>query len=419
MKKIVFALLIFLSGFGQEQPRCPEKTLLKSKKNYQQRIDALKNLDNLPKSPNARISVGLVYRIPVVVHVIHNNRSLSIGGETNQNISKEQILSQLKVLNDDYRNKMSPQNFNSNGSDVELEFFLATKDPEGKPTSGIIRVFNDQADYDLNSELEFVSSLSYWDSKKYLNVWVLALTDGYLGYGELPFLPSLGLEDQQNEKIDGIFVDYRNFGKGIGTSTIRNDRPIYSYGRTLTHEIGHWLGLFHTWGDAFCGDDLVEDTPTTNSANQTKFCRDKFSNCGGIRTRNLIENYMDYSPDSCMNSFTNGQKIRMRTVIEKFPNRRLVTLNGESMSLPQSAVLAVDVFPNPVSDKLFYRTLLPKQSKIFIEIFNETGNSLYQEAKNTTESYVDEIDVQNFKPGIYLIKINNEEASKTIRFFKN
>ena len=419
MKKIVLFLSIFFAGFSQEKPRCPENTLLKSKKEYLQRIDALKNLEILPEIPNARIGVGLVYKIPIVVHVIHNNRSLTIGGETNQNISKEQIQSQIKVLNDDYRNKTSTQNFNPSGSDVELEFFLATKDPDGKPTTGIIRVFNDQADYDLDSELEFVSSLSYWDSKKYLNVWVLELTDGYLGYGELPFLPSLGLEDQQNEKIDGIFVDYRNFGKGIGTSTIKNDRPIYSYGRTLTHEIGHWLGLFHTWGDAFCGDDLVEDTPTTNSANQTKFCRDKFSNCGGIRTRNLIENYMDYSPDSCMNSFTNGQKIRMRTVIEKFQNRRLVTLNGESMSLPQSTVLAVDVFPNPVVNKLFYRTLLPKQSKIFIEIFNETGNSLYQEVKSTTESYVDEIDVQNFKPGIYLIRINNEEASKTIRFFKN
>ena len=140
------------------------------------------------------------------------------------------------------------------------------------------------------------------------------------------------------EKTDGVFIDYRAFGIG-GAITSR----LYNLGRTTTHEVGHWLGLIHTWGDTDCGDDYCADTPPAERGNQSASCGPIFSNCSGVRTRNMTENYMDYSPDSCMNIFTKNQSERMMAVIEKSP-RRARLVKYWCAKLPFSATFVVIIF---------------------------------------------------------------------------
>jgi Pregnancy-associated plasma protein-A/Secretion system C-terminal sorting domain len=420
MKYILFFLFIFQTSFSQELKRCFDSTMMVNNSFHRLKNSNLKSLDDIRMPKNARKFEGIV-KIPVVVHIIHNNKTLAIGGANNGNISRDQVLTQIQVLNEDFRHKTGTLGFGNGGADTEIEFFLAIKDPNGNPTTGINRIYEASPSFDLNRDLSFMASLSYWDSKKYLNVWVTTLQKGYLGYGSTPYVPSLDLTDEEIDTEDGVFVDHRNFGKKIGTANSTDEsRVIYNYGRTLTHELGHWLGLYHTWGDEFCGDDYVDDTPTTNSANQTRFCREKFSTCNGTRTRNLIENYMDYTPDSCMNMFTEGQKIRMRKVIELAPSRRMVALNGASMLLPKTSNLEASIFPNPVSNYLFFKVLIPDNQQISIDLIDNTG--FVYLARKTIEkinSFVDEIDVQQLKQGLYLLRISTQTETKVVRFFKN
>lgn len=267
---------------------------------------------------------GTVYRIPVVVHVIHNNSSGIIGGHQNSNISDEQIRSQIDVLNEDYRRKEGTLGFNTNpvGADMEIEFCLASRDPQGNYCSGILRKYNTAASFTPNDD-KYLKSLSYWPNDQYLNIWTTTLTDTdgslLLGYSHYPGGSGLpGLAPVDGEALtDGIVILHKAFGRNTGTVS----KP-YNLGRTATHEIGHWLGgLLHPWGDSYCGNDFVDDTPAQQDANYEAGCQMKTSVCNGKSSIDMIENYMQYTGDKCMNIFTRDQKLRMRTVLETSPAR--------------------------------------------------------------------------------------------------
>ncbi|MBK9936096.1 MAG: zinc metalloprotease [Cytophagaceae bacterium] len=314
MKKLIFNLIVFglmisHDVFSQNiMKKCaiPEnrsERILQQNRKLQDKIDEF-----LLKTDFSGRKEEKVIKIPVVIHVIHNNLAGIIGGKDNGNISDEQIYSQIKVLNEDYRKLANTPGFNSSpvGADMMIEFFLAKTDPTGKPTTGINRVYNSKKEFDVFNDNYLLSNLSYWDSAKYLNIWVTTLADNYLGYAEFPGgnFDGLELEDIDAE-IDGAIIDHHAFGRQIGTA---ND-GVYTYGRTLTHEIGHWFGLIHTWGDEYCGTDYCEDTPPAERGNLGIKCNAIFSECKGTRTQNMIENFMDYTADSCMNIFTSDQKI--------------------------------------------------------------------------------------------------------------
>lgn len=241
---------------------------------------------------------GTVRIIPVVFHVIH------IYGD--ENISKAQIEDQMRVINEDYSrtNKDASKTrsqFVSRAADMEIEFKLARKDPNGNCTEGITRTFSKLTD----GGDELVKDLIRWDYRKYLNIWVIkriardASGEGIvLGYATLPYATS--------SASDGIVLISSRVGS-IGTSTIGNA------GRVLTHEIGHWLGLLHPFqsgcgsncsstGDRVCDTPPVSDPsfgcPTTNNT-----CNNDSPN-----ELDMVENYMDYANGSCQNAFTNGQK---------------------------------------------------------------------------------------------------------------
>lgn len=328
-----------------------------------------------------------VLKIPVVVHVVHNNASGRVGGVDNSNISEEQIHSQIEVLNEDYRRRSGTLGYNSNpvGTDMQIEFFLANIDPNGLPSTGINRVYTQRRSFNIFTETRTISDLSYWDSNRYLNIWVTTISNGYLGYAEFPIGNFDGLETVDiDERIDGVFVDFRAFGRKIGAT----EDP-YSHGRTTTHEIGHWLGLIHTWGDVRCGTDFCEDTPPAEAANNTLVCTPVFSNCRGVRTQNMIENYMDYTVDSCMNTFTQDQSNRVRAILE-ISKRRKTLLANALIFEPSTEPLILRVLGNPVeSNYLNFQVLVDAPKDFTVEVIDNLGRVVYKkEFENSVSKYI-------------------------------
>ena len=231
-----------------------------------------------------------VVTIPVVFHVVYANGT--------QNISDAQIMSQLQILNDDFRRLNSDaDNTWSQAADSEVEFCLATNDPQGNPTDGILRVSTSVSSFGTSDNVKFSSSggSDAWPAGSYLNFWVCNVGGGILGYAQFP---------GGSAATDGVVCDYRYVGD-MGTATAPFD-----LGRTATHEVGHWLNLYHIWGDGNCNqDDQVSDTPNSDAANFG--CATGHQSCSST---DMVQNYMDYSDDACMNLFTSGQKTRMQAL---------------------------------------------------------------------------------------------------------
>lgn len=239
-----------------------------------------------------------VYTIPVVVHIIYRTGA--------QNISDLRVAEQLQVLNEDYRRTNSdasniPTDFAGIVADTEIEFCLATKDPNNNSTTGITRTQTSVTNIGSGNSYYSTASggIDIWDPNKYLNIWVCELGSGLLGFTYTPGGAPNG--------ADGVVIGYQYFGK-TGASA-----P-YNGGRTTTHEVGHWLNLQHVWGPGNGGcnqDDGVSDTPLQDASNGGCPSHPSTS-CG---TPDMFMNYMDYVNDNCMNSFTTGQKTRMRAAI--------------------------------------------------------------------------------------------------------
>ncbi|AQG82118.1 M43 family zinc metalloprotease [Spirosoma montaniterrae] len=275
-------------------------------------------------SANGRVAAPVV-TIPVIVHVVHNGEAVGTG----RNISAAQVQAQLETLNEDFRRKPGTRGFNDNpvGADIEIEFCLATVDPQGRTMAerGIDRVNGNRSTWDRDAIEGVLKPSSFWDPNKYFNIWVVefASADRLLGYAQFPSQSGLpGIPSQSPASTDGVVVTYRSFGNAEkGTFPVM--QAPYNLGRTLTHEVGHWLGLRHIWGDANCGDDFCGDTPP--QASESRGCQIGRVSCGGV---NMVQNYMDYSDDGCFNIFTNDQKARMRAVIDISPRRNsLITSN--------------------------------------------------------------------------------------------
>jgi Pregnancy-associated plasma protein-A len=387
----------------------------KKRQTFEQSVKAIIT-KNKPLS-GKKSAITELLRIPVVVHVIHNNAALTIGGKSNANISDEQIKSQIEVLNEDYRRKANTLGFNTNpvGTDMNIEFYLAETDPDGNTTNGITRKFSDKQTFDPFSDADqaLLSKLSYWPSDCYLNIWTTALANNYLGFSAFPYAPNIsGLEYEGDKKVDGVFIDYRYFGRNTDVITSK----YYKFGRTTTHEVGHWLGLIHTWGDEDCGDDYVGDTPVAQNANLTVFCNDKFSNCKGTRTRNMIENYMDYTIDSCMNVFTIGQMQRVDSVFKDSDSRK--KLVECSARLPESEIIDLQITPNPAIGSINGNLLFKGESDAEIIIFDQKGNEIDRQVFIKKKSFKFSYPIYNLSPGIYIIyaRVQGQQTTKKIYF---
>lgn len=265
-----------------------------------------RRLQDLVRSPRATTRVAPRV-IPVVVHVIYRNAE--------ENISDDQVNSQIAVLNRDFRMKNPdvagvPEPFKPLASDARVEFELARVDPEGQPTVGITRTHTVVPRFFSDNAMKFSAQggKDAWDGTRYLNFWVCpeiivheAGDLAALGYAQFPGgLPA----------TDGVAIIHRAFGN-VGTAVAP-----FNLGRTATHEVGHWLDLFHIWGDqdGCKGDDQVDDTPLQEKGNRG---RPTFPNitCNNGPNGDLFMNYMDYVDDTAMFMFTTGQVARMQATL--------------------------------------------------------------------------------------------------------
>lgn len=411
---VVLSVFWSTLSMGQEVKRCANHDYALSKLGSNPQLLRARDVfeQKIKEATEARRQARIgetTIRIPVVVHVIHSNSSGTIGGTKNTNISDEQIFTQIQVLNEDYRRKTGTNGFNANpvGADMNIEFYLATRDPNGSPTAGITRTFNAQQTFDIEYEFPKLAELIYWPSDRYLNIWVADLSGQFLGYAQFPSVdgvPPFSLLSNDIAKVDGVYLDYEAFGTN-GAVTNGSFRRSYNLGRTCTHEIGHWLGLIHIWGDNFCGEDYCDDTPEAENSNDSGTCNAIFSTCSGSRTQNMIENYMDFSYDKCMNIFTLDQKQRVRSVFELSPRRRAIAL--QSYSTPVES-LTVNIIQNPTTNIVSAEILVKGTQDVTIELYDLSGRVHFKSYTAQTTSFPASILV-NGSAGTYILKVNTSD----------
>jgi hypothetical protein len=272
--------------------------------------------------------------IPVVVHVVHFNET--------QNVSDNQIMAQIEVLNMDFRRTNAdaintPSEFQSVAADCEINFCLAKQDPLGNPTNGIERRLTtvDGFASSGNDNVKFFASggLDGWDRDRYLNIWVCnVFASDYEAYAQFP---------GGSAARDGIICDFAFFG---------TENTTYK-GRVITHEVGHWLNCYHIWGDDnTCDDgdrgDAVDDTP--NQAWDSEGCPTfPQKSCGNGPNGDMFMNYMDYTDGSCMNLFTQGQKTRMQALFASGGARASLALSY-CVNACSSPYAITEIFANTV-----------------------------------------------------------------------
>jgi hypothetical protein len=275
------------------------RRLLNESEEYRRNRSRIEN-DTLEFYRSSRVKRETIIRIPVVVHVVWSIDE--------QNISDTQIQSQIDVLNLDFQAANNdivnvPNVWTDRIGNAKLEFNLATTDPNDNPTNGIVRRQTTVTEFSTNEDVKFDSrgGSDAWDSTRYLNIWVCNLD--ILGYGAFPGGPA---------DIDGVVIQHSAFG------TTGSVQPPFDLGRTATHEIGHWLNLFHIWGDdgtGCTGSDLVDDTPNQADEN-IGFPNFPQISCNNGPDGDMFMNYMDYVDDGCMILFTNGQVARIDATLE-------------------------------------------------------------------------------------------------------
>ena len=358
MKKYLFILLLTTPFFIWSQTCIYDYIIDKKRGNN----NFINNYESTYNDANSRLSSSTeTYYIPVVFHVVYNTDT--------QNIPDSVLISQIEVLNEDYRRlnanaSETREEFVEFAGDSNIEFFLANVDPNGNSTNGIIHQYTDREEFLMFEDI-FSNEITLdevknsetggsdsWDTNQYLNIWIcnigsldiLGLELGQVfGYAYPPVnvdeaLIELGntqavpdwpvdmLTDNQN--LQGVVLHYTAVGRN---NPVANDDGITdnNQGRAAVHEIGHYLGLRHIWGDAlsFFGDDGcsvddgISDTPNANDQagyvcdfNKNTCTGDTFGSTGEDLP-DMVENYMDYSPDACLNIFTNGQINVMRNIL--------------------------------------------------------------------------------------------------------
>jgi hypothetical protein len=298
------------------------------------------HIENLAREfeQRLRLSTRGVISIPVVVHVVWNTPE--------QNISDAQIQSQIDVLNRDYRKQnvdtsQVPSVWQRLVSDARINFHLATKDFNGDTTTGITRTRTTVSSFSDDDQVKSSrhGGAPPWPADRYLNIWVCLLAK-VLGYAQFPGGPA---------ETDGVVIDYSAFGT-IGTAS-----PPFNKGRTATHEIGHWLNLYHIWGDdgtGCLGTDNVEDTPNQGGPNygQPKF---PHISCSNDPHGDMFMNYMDYVDDSSMVMFTAGQIARIDACLEG-PRASFLQADEEPGEEPGPVTATHTIWSHGVSMQIEY-----------------------------------------------------------------
>lgn len=374
-------------------------------------------------------NVQEVLIIPVVVHVIHNGDAVGV----NENIPDGQVLAQIEVLNQDFRRAFGTPGYNTNpvGADMEIEFRLAHTAPDGSYTTGIDRVQFSQASYSDETLIESnVKPSTSWNPNNYFNIWTVNFGNSdLLGYAQFPGTSGLGgLNSYEGAaNTDGLVIGYGYFGSAdiFPQGNYSTVSPEYTYGRTATHEIGHCLGLLHICGDNFSSctvnatdsvKDYCLDTPATDQYNY--YCN-IVNSCPSSPGNDMIENYMEYTNDECMNIFTQDQKDRVTAVMNN-SIRRASLKNSTTWQVP-AAVAEFDLFknmslyPNPATNVVNIAVQNGNLPESY-SIYNSLGQQLTQ-VKVSSEADL-AITTSGLSNGVYFIKVAIGSQGKTLKFVK-
>lgn len=369
---------------------------------------------------NASSRSGQVLRIPVVFHVIYNNEQ--------QNVSDAVILDQLAILNADY-NRLNADTsvtraiFQDVAASAGIEFYLAEWDPQGNPTSGITRTETNQTtfinlQFDLNlMKQSSTGGVDAWDVNHYLNIWVCNLaipilnTPFILGYATppdgAPNWPDGSAAEQP--QFDGVVLHYEIVGSNPNAT---GALAAVNRGRTAVHEVGHYLGLRHIWGDGQGSDgctvdDGLTDTPNAAEAQQ-QTCDFNANTCdeGAGDLPDMLENYMDYSDENCMNMFTQQQVSAMRFVIENF-RQDLLTGTGKSVES-----VRLKAYPNPAAEFIRFN-LNASMMNLNCSVFSASGQLVRQ-------SILDQgvLSLEGLPSGFYFAVLNDADRSFRTSFIK-
>jgi hypothetical protein len=438
------------------------------------------SINNIVAYDSTLANTDSVYTVQVVFHIVY------LANNKYENIPDEIVQSQIDELNTAY-NALNADSVNLRPffipfrGNAKIKFQLATTAPNGQPTNGITRTqgkLGNLAGWDPISTLVWTAlgveplkedfflftgstGKSPWPASKYLNIYVcdlnhasrkcpscLTLCDTCGALGGFAYPPSnainWGALALDHGKNDGVVIDFRFFGQNnyyAQDSTSQRFRDFYAQGKSTVHEVGHYLGLQHSWGnvvnlpglpytDGCTVDDFIDDTPEELqqfSANLqqgfTNPCDSSINSCDktylGVDYPDMYEDYMDYSTDACYNLFTKQQVNLMRyNLLTRRPG--IIVKRELAPSIPTAvrnikAETGISIYPNPATNILsvHYDQILTKD--LMLEIFDVSGKLVASEPVSKA-SYNTTMDVSAFAKGLYFARFHNSEISVTDKF---
>ncbi len=412
MHNILLLLVLYILTFdlnAQEKIALPkmatqryEKSLLDNDAAYrsrQQEIEVFTNNYTPVWTPTDIV-------VPVVFHLI------SAPGQDDI-VSLEDIYAQLAQLNADFGPPNFPETphpaldaekFRELAAGSGIRFCLAEYDPDGKPTTGILKLNASKTAWGMTDSLKFIElgGSNAWDTEHYINIWVADQLEGNEGYAQLPGGPA---------QTDGIVISPRIFARTKPTDSLWAK---YQKGRLLTHLMGNYLNLRELWDDEIpCRDDGVDDTPIHNAPNYRKVKYKHVSTCDGLPVT-MTMNFMDIGPDEERYMFTLGQVIRMHaTLAENGGPRGLLRGCGKpggpaktNSTMQTTTNTRLHIYPNPASDEeVIVQITGAEDAPVQVVVFDEQGRQVLTQAGHLEQgNYITRISSGTLPSGMYLVK---------------